>query len=134
MFMSRCLALILSLTVSSSLSLQSKPYFQIIEEAVNLVQSGGKLNIEENFVDTVRYLKDFPRQILYGNEFGATKYNVSGNCSHSVQAVTSSAVAQPKSNTWALQSKQIHWHYLFIFTYYNASLLQKFTTADLGNI
>ncbi|XP_048774648.2 nose resistant to fluoxetine protein 6-like [Ostrea edulis] len=103
MFMSRCLALILSLTVSSSLSLQSKPYFQIIEEAVNLVQSGGKLNIEENFVDTVRYLKDFPRQILYGNEFGATKYNVSGNCSHSVQAVTSSAVAQPKSNTWALQ-------------------------------
>jgi hypothetical protein len=109
MFMSRCLALILCLSVSSSLSLQSKPYFQILEDAVKLAQSGGELNIEESFQDVVPFLKDFPRQIVLGSEFGATKYNVSGNCSYSLQAVMAAA---SQRSTWALQSKQMYLHHV----------------------
>ncbi|XP_061188669.1 nose resistant to fluoxetine protein 6-like [Saccostrea echinata] len=100
MFTVTLFTIILSVAISSSVALQNKPYYSVIEDAGHLVRSAGNINYEEKNTNLLRDIKDLPTYLLFGDENDAVQYNVSEQCSLSIEALQLGLLLR---QTWAIQ-------------------------------
>nr|XP_022323723.1 nose resistant to fluoxetine protein 6-like [Crassostrea virginica] len=97
-----CLIFCISFTVSLSVAQRHKPYFEVIEEAVQLTKSKGERLNKWQYVQTSSAWSEISRNLFNGVEVGAsaTTYNVSEQCSYSLSAVL---LGLSSRQNWALQ-------------------------------
>ncbi|XP_062572908.1 nose resistant to fluoxetine protein 6-like [Saccostrea cucullata] len=94
------LTVVLSITISLSVALQNRPYYNVIGDAVNLVQSADNKKYEERNINVLGDIKDLPTYLLFGDGNEAVQYNVSEQCSLSIEVLQLGLLLR---QTWALQ-------------------------------